>query len=167
MFLLRNLVFGLLVFFLGCSSIRLPNWLASDRDGETLKVPIIVSIERRRGGQEEVSSFEPEESGSEFDRTPLSVEVVQAFFDEDELKIKIHLQSKIELNPSEILVGVSGLEEGEVVEEHLQRVSEVLSSDKLFQSHFNEMILKKPRLIECACWSQKPVPLSDPESCNI
>lgn len=62
---------------------------------------------------------------------PLGVRVAQAFFSEQELVVKVHLESKTELDPKTIAVSVLGLREGEVVEENRKIVSEVTSEKHL------------------------------------
>lgn len=62
---------------------------------------------------------------------PVEVEVAQAFFDENTLNIKVHLKTLKEMSPDEILVGVSGLRDGVVVEQDLKKVSEVFTGSSL------------------------------------
>lgn len=64
-------------------------------------------------------------------QAPITVQVAQAFFDEDELKIKIHLEAKTQMDPAQILVAVQGLREGEIVEEHLQLVGDITKTKTL------------------------------------
>jgi hypothetical protein len=62
---------------------------------------------------------------------PLELKVAQAFFDEEDLVVKVHLTAKTAMRADEIVVGVVGLEEGNVVEEKLQFVNEVVSQEIL------------------------------------
>jgi hypothetical protein len=62
---------------------------------------------------------------------PVEVSVAQAFFDNESLNVKVHLKTLTEMDPSNIVVGVSGLKEGTLVEESFQRVSEVVQETTL------------------------------------
>lgn len=62
---------------------------------------------------------------------PVEVSVAQAFFDSNDLNVKVHLKTLKEMDPQNIIVGVSGLKEGKLVEESYQRVSDVIATDTL------------------------------------
>ncbi|MCB0324305.1 MAG: hypothetical protein KDD69_12065 [Bdellovibrionales bacterium] len=66
-------------------------------------------------------------------RAPVEVKVTQAFFEESDLKVKVHLTALTPLKTEQVLVAVAGLQEGEVVEEHQQRLNEVLGGEYLRQ----------------------------------
>ena len=62
---------------------------------------------------------------------PVDVSVAQAFFDSKVLNVKVHLKTLTDMDPKDIVVGVSGLREGSLVEETYQRVSEVVNETEL------------------------------------
>ena len=62
---------------------------------------------------------------------PLELSVAQAFFNEDKLSVKVRLHTKTKIDPKAVQVTVSGLREGQVVEEQAQKISEVVSSEEL------------------------------------
>lgn len=64
-------------------------------------------------------------------KAPLSVDVAQAFFDQEKLNIKIILSTHTEVDPSQIVLGVSGLSDGELVEETYKKLSDVVAGDLL------------------------------------
>jgi hypothetical protein len=59
------------------------------------------------------------------------VRVAQAFFDERELNVKVHLEAKTAIPSAQIVVGLLGLREGVIVEEKLQLLSSVYSKETL------------------------------------
>lgn len=56
---------------------------------------------------------------------PLKVRVAQAFFNGEDLHIKVHVSTKTELPADSIVVEVSGLREGEIKESQYQQLSKV------------------------------------------
>ena len=65
------------------------------------------------------------------DRAPLRVEVAQAFFNQDKLTVKVRLEAKTALDASEVLIRVTGLKEGQVVEEQAQLVRDAAGVDDI------------------------------------
>lgn len=59
------------------------------------------------------------------ERHPLKVRVAQAFFNGEDLHIKVHVSTKTELPADSIVVEVSGLREGEIKESQYQQLSKV------------------------------------------
>lgn len=64
-------------------------------------------------------------------QAPLSVEIAQAFFDQEKLNVKVILTTHTEINPNDVVLGVTGLTDGELVEETYKKVSDVVASDML------------------------------------
>lgn len=64
---------------------------------------------------------------------PLKVEIAQAFFDHGKLNVKVRLQAKTSVNPAEVVVLLSGLREGSVVEEKAERLDSAFA-DKVMDS---------------------------------
>lgn len=64
-------------------------------------------------------------------KAPILLEVAQTFFEEEDLRIKVRLTSRTTLNAENVIVSVVGLEEGEVVEQEVQRISTVLGRSEI------------------------------------
>jgi len=62
---------------------------------------------------------------------PVQVSVAQAFFDNRTLNVKVHLKTLKRMSSNDILVGITGLRNGVVVEQDFKRVSEVFSSSNI------------------------------------
>jgi len=60
--------------------------------------------------------------------TPVEVEVAQAFFNRDKLNVKVVLKTLKEFNSDEVVLGVLGLKQGEIVEQSFKRVKDVIAA---------------------------------------
>ena len=105
----------------------------------------------------------PAPRAADNETAPISLKVAQAFFNGENLHIKIHLGAKTSLDPRTITVGVRGLREGEVVEEYVQRVSDVFSSENLVQDTVLALrfVLKEPLLTEYQISGSWGVPVAE------
>lgn len=85
------------------------------------------------------------------DSPPLSMEVVQAFFDGEYLKVKVYLTAKTDLNSKDVVVVVSGLSEGETQEQQTKVLADFLNKKEILEEGENaalEFSLKKENLTE-------------------
>jgi hypothetical protein len=64
-------------------------------------------------------------------QSPLSVTIAQAFFAEDQLHVKVHLRASVEVPADKIAIGIAGLREGDVVEEEVKLLKEVIGEQAL------------------------------------
>ncbi len=62
---------------------------------------------------------------------PIEVDVSQAFFNEDKLNVKVGLKTLKDFNSDEILIGILGLKQGDVVEQNFKRLKDVISTQKV------------------------------------
>ena len=58
---------------------------------------------------------------------PIEVDVSQAFFNQDKLNVKVDLKTLKDFNSDEILVGILGLKQGDVVEQNFKRLKDIVS----------------------------------------
>ncbi len=81
---------------------------------------------------------------------PIEISVAQAFFEEHILRIKIRLRAKTMLDARELAVAVSGLREGDIVEEQLVCLSDRLQQDMMGegQSALLDFALRESGLTE-------------------
>ena len=84
--------------------------------------PLVEQVESAKILDEEIEPKLEEQK-----LAPIQVEVAQAFRAKDKLTVKVLLESRTYINPTDIIVILSGLEEGSVVEEQFQQVSDVVS----------------------------------------
>ncbi len=63
--------------------------------------------------------------------TPVEVEVAQAFFNRDKLNVKVVLKTLKDFNSDEIVLGILGLKQGEIVEQSFKRVKDVIGTSSL------------------------------------
>ena len=64
-------------------------------------------------------------------QAPLSIDVAQAFFDQDKLNVKVIITTHTEISPDQIVLGIAGLRDGELVEETYKKISDVVASERL------------------------------------
>lgn len=81
---------------------------------------------------------------------PVEVRVDRAFYQSDGLHVKVRVTSKTDLPTSDIVVNVTGLDEGQVIESYEQRLSEVFPVDELDvgEAALLDFLLKNPELSE-------------------
>lgn len=82
-------------------------------------------------GEKKVASLSSKKSEPKMKQAPLSIEVAQAFFDQEKLNVKVVVTTHTEINPADIVIGIAGLRDGELVEETYKKISEVVASEEL------------------------------------
>lgn len=82
--------------------------------------------------------------------SPVDVRVDRAFYQGDGLHVKVRVTSKTELPTADIVVNITGLDEGQVIESYEQRLSEVFPLDELDvgEAALLDFVLKNPELSE-------------------
>lgn len=82
--------------------------------------------------------------------SPVEVRVDRAFYQSDGLHVKVRVTTKTELPTEDIVVNVTGLDEGQVIESYEQRLSEVFPLDELDtgEAALLDFVLKNPELSE-------------------
>ena len=81
---------------------------------------------------------------------PVEIRVDRAFYQADGLHVKVRVTSKTELPTADIVVNVTGLDEGQVIESYEKRLSEVFPVDDLDagEAAMLDFVLKRPELSE-------------------
>lgn len=82
--------------------------------------------------------------------TPMSIDIVQAYLEQGRLHVKARLEAKTNIQTSGVVLQLTGLKDGEVTEEQIQRLSEItpvndLSAGQAVSAQFE---LSTPALTE-------------------
>ena len=92
--------------------------------------------------------YAPEEvvevEGDESLEPPVSVRIAQAFVADNTLKVKVHVQPKIAVDPAGIVVSLFGLKDGEIAERQAQRLSDVVSWKEILPSQKIALLFSVP-----------------------